>query len=179
MENNLRAIVLAAQGVEDSEFSYPYYRLVEAGFDVDVALKGKCPANGKYGLPLKPFSGTEKDNLVGFDFDREYGIVVIPGGFEAPARLRVEQPVLDFVRQMNSQSKLIAAVCHGPQVLISAGIVKSRKVTGYKDFRTDLENAGACYIDQPVVVDGNIVTAQHYKDLPVFMKAVIEQYKNI
>jgi protease I len=179
MTDNLRAIILAAQGVEDSEFSYPYYRLNEEGYTVDVALKGKAPANGKYGLPIKPFCGSEKDNLVGFEFDRDYNLLVIPGGFEAPARLRVEQSVLSFINDMDNSGKLISAICHGPQVLISAGIVKGRQITGYKDFRVDLENAGAEYLDQPVVCYGNLVTAQHYKDLPEFMKAVIERSNDL
>jgi protease I len=110
------------------------------------------------------------DNLKASDFDG----VILPGGFESPDRLRVRPEVLRFVREMDEAGKLVAAICHGPWVLISAGVVKGRRVTGYMSIADDLKNAGAKYVQEDLVVDGNLISAPHYKNNGVFMKAVIE-----
>jgi len=163
-----RAVIITASGFQDEEFVYPYYRLLEAGFAVDVATKDQAQVSGKYGVPARPTMST-----AALDADR-FDLVIVPGGFEAPDRLRIMPEVLDFLRELNRRGKLIAAICHGPWVLISAGLVKGRKMTGYWSIEADLRNAGADYQHKaPVVVDGNLITSPHYANNGDFMKAVI------
>ncbi len=169
----MRAVIITAQGVQDEEFIYPYYRLQEAGFDLDVGVvfpnpyERKC--TGKYGIPV------QNTILV---WDRElhsnrFDLVIIPGGWEAPERVRQSDVVLKFLQDMDKEGKTIGAICHGPSVLISAGVVKGRKMTCYKGMKDDLANAGALYEDSCVVVDRNIVTAPHYRNNPEFMREVL------
>jgi protease I len=163
-----KAVIITAQGFQDEELIYPYYRLLEAGFLVDIATKGMAAAFGKYGVPARPTIAT--DDMKAGDYD----VVVLPGGFEAPDRVRLLPEVLEFVRQMDTQGKLIAAICHGPWILISAGIVKSRKMTGYWSIEADIRNSGADYQHKvPVVVDGNLITSPHYNNNGDFMAAVV------
>jgi protease I len=124
-----------------------------------------------YGVPSRPTMDT-KDLKVS-DFDA----VVIPGGFEAPDRLRIRKEVLHFVKDMFDAKKLVAAICHGPWVLISSGIVKGRKVTGFQAIADDLKNAGADYVEADVVVDKNLITAPHYRNNGDFMKEVVRFIK--
>ncbi len=167
-----RAVIITAQGFQDEEFVYPYYRLLEAGFTVDVATKDKAAVTGKFGVPARPTIGTD-------DIKSEnYDLVLLPGGFEAPDRLRILPEVLAFIRDMDKQKKLVAAICHGPWVLISAGITRGRKMTGYWSIEADLRNSGADYRHKaPVVVDGNLITSPHYNNNGDFMKAVIAYFE--
>ena len=167
-----KAVIITAQGFQDEEFIYPYYRLLEAGFLVDVATKDKSLVFGKFGVPARP-------NISTVDLKAEnYDLVFLPGGFEAPDRVRVLDEVLDFVRKMDSQNKLIAAICHGPWILISAGITKGRKMTAYWSIEADVRNSGADYQHKvPVVIDGNLITSPHYNNNGDFMKAVIAYFE--
>lgn len=160
-----RAVILAERGFQDEEFVYAYYRLLEAGFEVDVATPGGKDVFGKFGVPARASADLESLG--------DYNCVVIPGGFEAPDRLRMRNDVQVFVRKMFYSGKLVAAICHGPSVLISAGIVDRKKVTGFTAIATDLRNAGAEYVDAPVVIDGNLITSPHYRNNGDFMKAVV------
>ncbi|MBI4283784.1 MAG: type 1 glutamine amidotransferase, partial [Chloroflexi bacterium] len=103
----------------------------------------------------------------------EFDAIVIPGGY-APERMRLCQPMIDLVREANAQGKIIAAVCHGPQMLISADIVRGRRMTSWPSVLIDLQNAGAIWVDEPVVRDGNIITARKPSDLPKFNKTIIK-----
>ncbi|HNS20128.1 MAG TPA: type 1 glutamine amidotransferase domain-containing protein [Sedimentisphaerales bacterium] len=163
-----RVVIIVAQNFQDEEFVYPYYRVQEEGMHLEVATPGGQNMIGKYGVPARATMST--DNLKASDFDG----VILPGGFESPDRLRVRPEVLRFVREMDEAGKLVAAICHGPWVLISAGVVKGRRVTGYMSIADDLKNAGAKYVQEDLVVDGNLISAPHYKNNGVFMKAVIE-----
>lgn len=167
-----RVVIIVAQNFQDEEFVYPYYRVLEEGFHLDVATPGGQNMIGKYGVPARATMAT--DNLKASDFD----CVILPGGFESPDRLRIRPEVLRFVREMNEAGKLVAAICHGPWILISAGVVKGRKVTGYMSIADDLKNAGAQYQEQDLVIDGNLISAPHYKNNGEFMKAVIAALKN-
>ena len=104
----------------------------------------------------------------------DYDLVLLPGGHEAPDRVRQISEVKTFVKSMNEKGKIVAAICHGPWITISAGIMKGRKATCYQGMADDLKNAGAEYVDAAVVVDGNLVTAPHYRNNGDFMKAVLE-----
>ena len=101
--------------------------------------------------------------------------MVIPGG-HAPDRMRIHPDVVQLVQEANSKGKVIAAICHGPQMLIEADIVRGKTVTSWPLVRTDLKNAGANVVDEPSVVDGNIVTSRSPDDLPDFCKATISYY---
>jgi len=163
-----KAVIITAQNFQDEEFTYPYYRLLEEGYQVEVATPGKENFTGKYGVPSNPTMATE--DLKQEDFD----LVILPGGFEAPDRLRIKKEVLDFVKAMDDNDKVIGAICHGPWICISAGIVKGKKITGYIAISDDLRNAGGIYLEEDVVVDGNLISAPHYKNNGDFMKAIIK-----
>lgn len=166
-----RAVIITAANFQDEEFTYPFYRMLEEGYQVDVATPGKENVTGKYGVPSRPTIDT-------MDLKPEnYDLVIIPGGFEAPDRLRIRQEVLTFVRDMFEQRKLVAAICHGPWVCISAKIVRGRKMTGFMAIADDLINAGADYLEQDVVIDGNLISSPHYRNNGDFMKAVISYMK--
>jgi protease I len=165
----MKAVIITGPGFQDEELIYPYYRLLEAGMEVDIATKDGAVVHGKYGVPARATIATTAL------MSKNYDLVVVPGGFEAPDRVRLLPEVLQFLREMNDQKKLVAAICHGPWVLISAGITKGRKMTAYWSIEADLRNSGADYQHKvPVVIDGNFITSPHYNDNPAFMKAVIE-----
>lgn len=167
----VRAVMITGPNFQDEEFTYPYYRLLEEGFSVDVATPDKALVHGKYGVPAKPTLDTK--DLKETDFD----VVILPGGFEAPDRLRIREEVLKFVKDMFDKNKIVAAICHGPWICISAGIIKGKKLTGYISIADDIRNAGGIYLQENVVVDGNLVTAPHYRNNGDFMKAVISLLK--
>jgi protease I len=165
----IRAVIITGPGFQDEEFVYPYYRLKEEGYEVEIAAKDGQTVYGKYGVPARTTMSTTDLDADKFD------LVVLPGGFEAPDRVRLLTEVLEFIRKMHDQNKLIAAICHGPWILISAGITKGRKMTAYWSTEADLRNSGADYQHKvPVVIDGNIITSPHYDYNSDFMRAVIE-----
>lgn len=162
-----KVAIIVAQNFQDEEFVYPYYRILEESFQVEVATPTGQDMIGKYGVPARATMATA--DLKATDFD----CVILPGGFESPDRLRIRPEVLAFVEEMDQAGKLVAAICHGPWILISAGVVKGRKVTGYISIADDLKNAGAIYVEEDLVIDGNMISAPHYKNNGTFMKAVI------
>lgn len=165
-----RAVIITGPGFQDEEFVYPYYRLQEAEFAVDVATKDKAIVYGKYGMPVKATIDTRDLK------EEDYDLVVLPGGHEAPDRVRQDKNVLNFVKRMDERGKTVAAICHGPWILISANVVRGRKATCYVGMADDLRNAGATYVDAPKVEDGNLITAPHYRNNGDFMKAVLKRF---
>jgi protease I len=165
------SVIITGPGFEDTEFYYPYYRLQEAGFSVEVVTSNDKDVFGKHGLMASP---THRINEL--DSNR-MDLLIIPGGHEAPDRVRQVVPVLEFTREMYQKGKVISSVCHGPWVLVSAGILQGKRATSYKGCKDDLINAGAIYVDEPVVVDGNIVTAQHFRDNAEWMKQTLALFK--
>ena len=166
-----KAVIITGPGFQDEEYVYPYYRLLEAGFSVEVATKDGSIVYGKYGVPARVTM-----NVADLDVDK-FDLVILPGGFEAPDRVRLIPEVLEFVRQMDAQKKLVAAICHGPWILISAGIVKGRKMTGYWSIEADIRNSGADYQHKaPIVIDDNLITSPHYNNNGDFMKAVVAYF---
>jgi protease I len=167
-----RAVIITGPGFQDEEVVYPYYRLLEEGYNVDVATKDGAVVYGKYGVPARATISTPELKVDNYD------MVILPGGFEAPDRVRLLPEVLDFVRKMNEQKKLIAAICHGPWIMISSGITKDRKMTAFWSIEADLRNSGADYQHKvPVVIDENFITSPHYNNNGDFMKAVVEYFK--
>ena len=165
-----RAVIITGPGFQDEEYIYPYYRLQEAGFKVDVAVKGKETITGKYGLPVKPTMDTAALD------EKDFDLVILPGGYEAPDRVRQIKEVLAFVKAMYEKNKIVSTICHGPWILISAGIVKGKKVTGYVGIKDDLINAGAENVEAPVVVDGNIISSPHYKYNGDWMRETLKKF---
>jgi protease I len=154
---------------QEMELWYPLYRLQEAGVNVTVVgAKAGETYTSKLGYPVK----TEKsyDEISTRNFDG----VIIPGGF-APDHMRRHPKANLFVKQMNDEGKLVAAICHGPWVMCSAhGMLRGRRATSFLAIKDDVVNAGALWEDAEVVVDGNIVTSRKPDDLPAFCKACIE-----
>ena len=169
-----RVGILTEFNYADIELWYPYYRMKEEGHDVCTIgpEKGKT-YNSKNGNPCKAEMGI--DEVTANDLD----LLIIPGGF-APYYWRRDQRFLKLVQDVNSSdSKLLASICHGPWVLISAKVIKGKNVTCFSAIKDDVENAGANYSDEPVVVDGNMITSRLPKDLPFFCKAIIAKLNQI
>jgi len=153
---------------DDRELIYPYYRLQEEGFEVHLIGKKKDAVyTGKSGVTEK---STHASDEVSVD---DYDALVIPGGF-SPDYMRRTPASVNFVRAMNEAEKVVAAICHAPWMLASAGAIEGKKVTSFFSIKDDLINAGAEWLDEEVVVDGNIITSRSPKDLPIFLKTIIE-----
>jgi len=162
-----RILIFVENVYEDLELWYPKLRLMEEGAAVQVAGPEKKEYRGKNGYPCMP------DMTIQEVETRNFEALVIPGGF-APDKLRRLPRVLEIVRQFHESNKVIAFICHAGWVPISAKILRGRKVTGVSAIKDDLENAGAIFLDQPVVVDGNLITSRTPADLPDFCRAVIQ-----
>lgn len=159
--------VFAADMFEDTELFYPKIRLAEAGAEVTVVGAEQRAYHGKNGLSITPDVTSER--ALGMPFDA----VVIPGGY-GPDKLRTSEEVLRIVRDADKAQRPIAAICHAPWVLISAGVVKNRRLTCFWSLKDDVINAGGQYVDEPVVVDGNLITSRHPPDLGPFCVAIIQ-----
>lgn len=168
-----RIAIVAAHGFEEIEVTYPAEFFLSRGAEIDIIapdwIKGRVMAVQF----LKPSVWLPVTKNISQAVVSDYCAVLIPGGAWNPIIMRTDQQILEFVKSAHKANKLIAAVCHGPQVLISADLVKGRMITGVGDIRTDLANAGAEVIhDQPVVVDGNILTSRDPNDLAEFSKGI-------
>jgi protease I len=164
-----RVAILAEDDFEDPELTEPLRAMKDAGARVLIVGSGsKESYKGKRGSASVRVD-TTADKVKADDFDA----IIIPGGY-APDKMRLHPPMVDLVRKAHAAGKIIAAVCHGPQLLISAGIVKGHRLTSWPSLAIDLKNAGATWVDEPVVRDDNIITSRKPADLPKFNKAIIE-----
>ena len=159
--------ILCGPEYEDLEVWYPKLRLEEAGYTTPLVGIGEASYSGKHGYPAK------MDAHVKDLSPHELAGILAPGGW-APDKLRRDRLLLDLVREVHDAGKLVATICHGPWILISAGIVKGRRLTGSMGVKDDLTNAGATFVDEACIVDGNIVSARVPKDLPAFGKAMVD-----
>ncbi len=165
--------ILAEEDFEDSELIEPMRGMKNAGARVLIVGSGSQKSyKGKRGSATISVDATA-DNVKAEDFDA----VIVPGGY-APDKMRLHQSMVELVRKAHDLGKVIAAICHGPQLLISAEIVRGRRVTSWPSIAVDLRNAGAEWIDAPVVRDGNIITSRKPADLPRFNKAIIEALRD-
>jgi protease I len=163
-----RAAVMIGPGFEDTEATYPYYRLQEEGAEVElIGTEGGVELTGKQGQPLTT------DRAASEVPAEELDILVIAGGF-GPDKLRMDEGVQNLVRELDSAGKPIAFICHAGWVPASAGILGGRRVTSYPTIADDVMHAGAQWQDVEVVVDGNLVSSRRPDDLPAFMAALIE-----
>ena len=162
-----RIAVLVEREYEDLELWYPYLRLVEAGYDVAiVGPEANKEYPSKHGYMIESCIGMVEAK------DQDWDAVVIPGGW-APDRLRVYPEMVDLVRQTNARNGVVAAICHGPSLLVSADIVRGKKVTSYVAVKDDLVHAGGNWSDAEVVIDGNLITSRTPRDLVPFTKAIL------
>ncbi|MCR3906739.1 MAG: type 1 glutamine amidotransferase [Tenericutes bacterium] len=159
--------ILIADLFDDKELLVPYYRCLEEGFEVDLVGAEKDTAyKSKFGLPMKSHVASKDVKA------NQYDGLIIPGGF-SPDYMRRTKETVQFVKDMDALKKPIAAICHGPWMMASCCDLKGKRVTGFFSIKDDLVNAGATYVDDAVVVDGNLITSRTPNDLPVFMKAFI------
>lgn len=162
-----RVAMLAENLFEDLELWYPILRLREARATVTVIGSGSSEVyRGKHGLEVKV--DTSVDKVEGTAFDA----VIVPGGY-CPDYLRRYPSVLKFVKDAHDRGEVIAAICHAPWVLVSAGVLKGRTVTCFWSIKDDVVNSGARYVDKEVVRDGNIITSRFPDDLPAFCREII------
>jgi len=162
-----RIAILAEDNYQDLELWYPLLRLREEGAEVKVIGTGSAETyTSKHGYPVTVDAVADEVEAANFD------AVIVPGGY-APDLLRRYEAVLKLVREAHQQGKVTAAICHAAWVLISAGVLKGRQVTCVSAIKDDVTNAGATYLDQEVVQDGNIITSRMPADLPAFCRTII------
>ncbi len=165
--------ILTENGFEEVELTSPKKALEEAGAKVHIVSpqKGKVKAwdhdHWSIELPV--------DVEVAYADVENYDALMIPGGVINPDKMRINKDCVDFAQQFFDESKPVAAICHGPQLLIETGMIKGKEMTSYPSLRTDLENAGVTWKDQEVVVDNGLVTSRSPKDLDAFNKKMIEE----
>jgi protease I len=166
-----KALIISADHFEDSELLYPLYRLQEAGFQVDVAAPTAGTITGKHNYTVTANLAVDAVESAG---SCGYSLLVLPGG-KAPAALRGIAKVIDIVNDFASSGIPMAAICHGPQILVTARLLRGKRATCYTTVADELREAGALYEDAPVVVDGNLITSRIPADLPHFMREVMKK----
>ena len=165
--NGKKILILVEKMYNDREFWYPYYRLQEAGAEVlVVAPQADVTYTGAAGIAVTSEAAVREIDPADYDG------LVIPGGY-APDHMRRDPAMVDLVRQMAADGKVVAAICHAGWMLVSADVLKGKTATAFFAIRDDIVNAGAEWVDQEVVVDGNLVTSRTPDDLPAFLKAII------
>ena len=173
-----KALILTWEKFQDHEVIYPYYRVQEDGFEVDIMsnVVGKI-----YGILGTYMESTKSvfdlnDSKMFEDYMNSYDLLILPGGVKSLEKLRQEQSALDFVSEWNKRGKTIACICHGGQLLISAKITEGRDVSGYYSIKDDLINSGGNFVDAPAVVSNNLVSCPHYKWMGQWMLAAFDIY---
>lgn len=163
----MKALIISADLFEDSELKIPYQSLRELGIDVDIASLKKGAIIGKHGFNV--YATMTLDEVD----PKQYDLLILPGG-KSPSVIRKEKKALEIAKYFFDHDKLVAAICHGPQILISAGLMDGRVTTGYQSIAKELEDAGAIYKDEKVVIDKNLITSRQPSDLNAFMEAIKE-----
>ena len=161
-----KVLMITEDRNDDSEVLYPYYRMLEEGYEVEVAALTKKTVQSKYHFTVEADKAVEECRAA------DYDALILPGG-SAPEKLRLSPDAIRLVKEIFEAGKPVCAICHGPQLLISAGVLKGKKATCYPGIADDLKNAGARYEDARAVVDGNLVTARRPQDLPYWMREFV------
>jgi protease I len=173
MNNNLqkKALIIAGKLIQDHEYIYPYYRLQEEGYEVDVAVRDKETVLASIGVKVIPTKDIPELKV------GDYDVLVLPGGAKAMEYMRQDQGIIQFIADFHASGKVIGSICHAAQLLISAKLVKDKRISGYYSIKDDINNAGGTYVDAPYVTDDQIVSCPHYKHLGPWMKEVLAQAK--
>jgi protease I len=168
-----KALILTWDGYQDQEVIYPYYRLLEDEFIVDITSE---KIGWFYGILGTKMEANKTVSSITDDTVNEYDFLCLPGGVKALEKLRQQKNALSFIKKFVDSGKVVSSTCHGAQLLISSKVTKGRKISAYYSIEDDVNNSGATYVDAPYVIDGNIVTSPHYKHMGAWMKASIELY---
>lgn len=171
---NVRVAIIATHGFEQIELIDPRRALKEAGASTHIIAPEEGTIRGwdrtDWGDDL------EVDRTVDAVSIEDYDALMIPGGVLNPDKLRMNSDAVEFVREFFKSGKPVAAICHGPQMLIEAGVVRGHRLTSYPAIKTDLHNAGADWVDEEVVVEGNLITSRSPEDIPAFSRTMIEEF---
>ncbi len=167
----MKALIISADNFEDLELFVPYYRLKEEGVGVDIASMKRGKIKGKHGYEIEANKALEEID------PGEYDILILPGG-KAPENVRKDRTALGIARFFFGGNKPVSAICHGPQILITAGLLKGRHATCYKSVAPEMKVAGAFYEDKEVVIDGNLVTSRQPSDLAAFIRETIKMIRS-
>lgn len=184
-----RIAILSTDGVEEVEITFMYELLKDRGAQVELVAPKAPKYPSQFAVQVPAIRATHiltshyMDNAGWMKIDRfvedvkadNYDAVILPGGAWNPDALRANQPSLDFLTAMNDQGKLVSAICHGPQTLINARLVKGKNITSWWSMQIDLTNAGGNVIDKPVVIDGNLITSRAPIDLADFLDAIVKR----
>ena len=163
----MKALFISADNFEDTELLVPYYRFQEEGIQVDIASMKKGTIKGKHGYEIMANKTLDEVR------PEEYAILVLPGG-KAPEAVHREAKAQEISRFFFEKNKPVAAICHGPQTLITAGLLRGRRATCYESVAREMRDATAKYEDAEVVVDGNLVTSRKPEDIPAFMRETLK-----
>ncbi len=166
----MKVLFISADNFEDTELLVPYYRFLEEGIQVDIASMKRSRIKGKHGYEVE-VNKALRDIMPG-----DYDALLLPGG-KAPEAVRQDEKARDIAKYFFEKNKPVFAICHGPQTLISAGLLRGRHSTCYKTVASEMKEAGALYEDKEVVVDGNLVTSRQPSDLPAFLRETMKILK--
>jgi protease I len=173
MQSRKKAVILTADKFEDMELFFPLFRLLEAGWHVDVAAPKKKEISGEHGYSIEPALTIDEVNPDNYD------LLIIPGGFPdgAPATVRKIKKAQEITKSFFQKNKLVASICHGPWTLASSDVIKNRHLTSFwhDGVPEDIKAAGGVWEDKEVVVDGNLITSRWPPDLPAFMRELMKK----
>ena len=163
----MKALILTGKLATDIEVHYPFYRLQEDGWEVDVAVRGGKEVLGEKGIKITPT--LDIPEIV----PALYDLLILPGGAKCMEYMRQDDEIIKTIAWFFSYGKVVGSICHGAQLLISAGAVRGHRIAGYYSIKDDINNAGGIFTDAPFVTDGRIVTSPHYCYLGLWMKEVL------
>ncbi|MXP62748.1 type 1 glutamine amidotransferase [Roseomonas sp. M0104] len=181
--NQARILIVATDGFEQPELLVPLEQLRAKGAKVEVAAPDKTREPGvivAWNGAAQPENWGEKvkvDRKLGEVKAADYDAIVLPGGAMNPDHLRVNQQAIALVKDFAAQGKIVAAICHAPWILVEAGLAKGRKMTSFASIKTDVQNAGATWLDEQVVTDQGIVTSRSPEDLDAFVAKIVEEVR--
>ena len=168
----LRVAIIIAEGYHEHEFWFPYYRFREEGAEVTVAgpTKGVVLGEGRHGKDGLPATVNHTVKEIA---EEEFDLIYLPGGLWSPMRLRAHRPTLELIRNAMADDTIVAAICHAPWILVSADVVRGRKIACPGDMAADVTNAGGIFAREPAVRDGNLITAVYFGNLPDHFRLLI------